>query len=174
MAIPTALSIDEYLRTSYHPDVSFVDGELEERKVGEFDHGYLQGLLFAWFLERRAGLRAFPVVEQRIRVASSRIRICDIAVVTAGRREQVTSTVPLVCIEVLSPEDRLSRAEKVLADYLKMGVPNIWLIDPYRRAAHFYNSDGLHTAADNILRLAGTDVALEMDTIFEALDETNA
>ncbi|MGI4757702.1 MAG: Uma2 family endonuclease [Janthinobacterium lividum] len=170
----TILTMDEYLHTSYSPDVDFVDGEIEERNSGEFDHGYLQGLFFAWFLERKERLKALPVVEQRIRVAHSRVRICNIAVVTTGRREQVTSTAPLVCIEVLSPEDRVSRAEKVLADYLQMGVPNIWLIDPYRRAAFFYNADGLHMAADNILHVAGTDIALEMDTLFEALDETNA
>lgn len=170
----TLMTMEQYLRTSFHPDVDFVDGEIEERNLGEFDHGYLQGLFFAWFLERKAGLKALPVVEQRIRVAPSRVRICDVAVVAPGRREQVTSTAPLICIEVLSPEDRVSRAEKVLADYLRMGVENIWLVDPYRRAAYFYNSDGLHKAADNILRVVGTEIALEMDTLFEALDETNA
>ncbi len=36
MATTSALlSIDHYLRTSYHPDVDFVDGEIEERNVGE-------------------------------------------------------------------------------------------------------------------------------------------
>lgn len=32
---PTLLSIEEYLRSSYHPDADFVDGEIEERNLGE-------------------------------------------------------------------------------------------------------------------------------------------
>ena len=39
--VTTLLSIDEYLHTSYKPDVDFVDGEIEERNLGEFDsHAY--------------------------------------------------------------------------------------------------------------------------------------
>ena len=39
---PTLLSIDEYLRTSYHPDADYVDGEIEERNLGEYEHAKLQ------------------------------------------------------------------------------------------------------------------------------------
>lgn len=172
---PAPMTIEHYLKTSFHPDVHFVDGEIEERNLGEFDHGYLQGLLFSWFREHRLALQALPVVEQRIQVLTSRVRICDVAVVsTEHPKEQVAQTPPLICVEVLSPEDRLSRAERVLADYWRMGVQNIWLLDPYRRAAHFYNADGLHMAADNILRVAGTEITLNVNDLFEALDETNA
>ena len=41
----TLLSIDEYLQTSYKPDIDFVDGELEERYLGEFERARLQTLL---------------------------------------------------------------------------------------------------------------------------------
>ena len=47
---PTLLSINEYLRTSYKPDVDFVDGELEERNLGEYEHARLQTLLAAFFV----------------------------------------------------------------------------------------------------------------------------
>ena len=36
---PTLISVEEYLSTSYHPDCDYVDGELEERNVGEYSHG---------------------------------------------------------------------------------------------------------------------------------------
>jgi hypothetical protein len=32
--VPALLSLEEYLRTSYHPDCDFVDGHLEERNLG--------------------------------------------------------------------------------------------------------------------------------------------
>ncbi len=38
---PALLSSDEYLHTSYSPDVDFIDGDREERDLGEFDqHGH--------------------------------------------------------------------------------------------------------------------------------------
>ena len=38
MTPATLVSEEVYLRSSYDPDVDFVDGVLEARNVGEFDH----------------------------------------------------------------------------------------------------------------------------------------
>ena len=38
-------SLAEYLRTSYHPDCDYVDGEVQERNLGEFDHAAIQAFL---------------------------------------------------------------------------------------------------------------------------------
>jgi hypothetical protein len=46
-------SLAEYLRTSYHPDRDYVDGEVQERNWGEFDHGLAQGFLGSWFYQYR-------------------------------------------------------------------------------------------------------------------------
>ena len=35
-ATPLPLSIEDYLHTSYSPDCDYVDGELQERNLGEF------------------------------------------------------------------------------------------------------------------------------------------
>ncbi len=172
---PALMTIEQYLRTSFSPDVDFVDGELQERNLGEFDHGHLQALLCAWFLQHMGQTRLVPAAELRIRVASGSVRICDVAAVSMDRpREQVATHPPVVCVEVLSPEDRQNRAELVLKDYLAMGVENIWLIDPVRRAAYVFNDTGLHHAPDNILHIAGTNFAVNVDEMFTALDEANA
>jgi len=127
---PPLLSIQQYLHTSYSPDVHFVDGEIQERNVGEYEHARIQAILSAVFIQNEKDWQIKTVVEQRIRVSVGRVRICDIAALRADApREAVTQTPPLICIEVLSPEDRLARAELVLADYLSMGVSNIWLVD---------------------------------------------
>jgi Uma2 family endonuclease len=168
---PTLFPIEEYLRTGYRPDADYIDGEIEERNLGEFQHARLQTLLAAFFFSNEKACQIQTVVEQRIRVAARRVRIADVAVLRADApREQVTTTPPLICIEILSPEDRLSRAKLVLADYLAMGVENIWLIDPIYRAAFTFDSAGLHEADPTNLRVPNTPIHLDLTGPFAALD----
>jgi Uma2 family endonuclease len=111
-------------------------------------------------------------VEQRIRVSPERVRICDVAVMRAeAPHEQVTATPPLICIEILSPEDRIPRAEIVLADYRAMGVPNIWLIDPTRRMAYTFGPEGLKAADTAGLVVPGTAIRLDLTAFFARLDK---
>jgi len=168
---PTLISIEEYLRTGYRPDADYVDGEIEERNLGEFQHARLQTILSAFFFSHEKAWQIQTVVEQRIRVSARRVRIADLAVLRADApREQVTTTPPLLCIEILSPDDRLSRAKLVLADYLAMGVENIWLIDPIYRAAFTFNCAGLHEADPTDLRVPNTPIHLDLTGPFAALD----
>jgi Uma2 family endonuclease len=172
---PTLLSLEEYLRTSYHPDADYVDGEIEERNLGEYEHGKIQGWIFQIFNTRQHEWGVDPVVEQRIRVAPNRVRICDVAVLQADTPYQpVTSTPPLLCVEVLSPEDRFSRAKSVLADYLAMGVRSIWLIDPIRRAAFTFDANGLHETDLTQLTIPNTPIRVDLSEAFAALDRRKA
>ncbi len=168
---PALMTIEQYLRTNFSPDVDFVDGEIEERNLGEKDHGRLQGLVFAWFASREESFAIISVVEQRIRVAPDRVRICDVVILDANAPdEQVTLTPPLICIEIMSPEDPLSRAIKVLEDYRAMGVPNIWLLDPQERLAYTFGAGGLKQQEDLVLRVADPGIAVDVNTLFDDLD----
>ena len=44
------VSLEEYLRTSYRSDVEYIDGELREKRTGEFIHGEAEGILGPGFL----------------------------------------------------------------------------------------------------------------------------
>jgi Uma2 family endonuclease len=166
-----SLSIEDYLRTAYKPDVDYVDGEIEERPVGTFDHGTMQAAISGYFWTRRREWKIQPVVEQRIRVADTRVRIADLAVLRADApREEVTLTPPMICIEILAPEDRMSRAKIVLADYVAMGVQNVWLIDPLRRAAFTFDAAGLHDADPFKLTVADSPIYLDLTEAFAAID----
>ena len=168
---PSILSIDEYLHTSYKPDLDFVEGALQKRNMGEYEHNKIQTLIAVLFTVNAKLWRTDAVAEQRIRVASDRIRICDVAVLRAETpRESVTVTPPLICIEILSPEDRLPRARQVLADYLSMGVEHIWLIDPIRRAAWTFDAAGLHEANPIQLTVPNTPIRLDLTDAFAAID----
>jgi Uma2 family endonuclease len=168
---PVLLSIDEYLRTSFHPDADFVDGAIEERNLGEYEHSKIQTLIAVIFTINQEAWHTNAVVEQRIRITENRVRVCDVAVLRADApRESVTKTPPLICIEVMSPEDRLYRAKEVLSDYLAMGVQNIWLIDPIRRAAFTFDASGLHEADPTRLVVANSPIHLDLTQAFAAIE----
>ena len=111
----TQVSLDEYLRTDYEPDCDYVDGELEERNVGEKEHSIVQAFFIKWLaaLEEQWRLEACP--EIRLRVSPTRVRIADLAILPLKiPLRRVLTRPPVAIIEVLSPEDRVSRYQQRL------------------------------------------------------------
>jgi Uma2 family endonuclease len=130
-------TIDEYLHTSYRPDCDYVDGELQERNLGELDHAEVQGALLMWFRNHDKEWNTRTVPELRIRVGRTRFRIADVCLISRDAPvEQVPQHPPLAVIEVLSPEDRVSRYQERLDDYRKMGVRHVWVVDPQNRRGY--------------------------------------
>ncbi len=133
MTTATNLQInpDEYIGKSFHPDVDFVDGELQGRNLGELEHSEAQTAILEWFARYKTAWRIKPLGEMRIQTGSRRFRVADIAVLSADApRERIVTTPPLIVIEILSPEDRVGRYKERLDDYREMGVKNIWVVDP--------------------------------------------
>ncbi len=162
-------SLADYLRTSYRPDCDYVDGEVQERNLGEFDHAAIQGLLILWFGQHRRewNLRVLP--EIRIRVAESRVRIADVCLMSSGQPvEQVLTKPPLAVIEILSPEDRISRYNERLADYRQMGIPNVWVIDPANRVGYDCSTAAWLPVEE--FRVAGTPIALPLVDLWSELE----
>jgi len=174
MAMATAshlpISVSEYLRTSYHPDCDYVDGVIEERNLGELDHAELQGafLLYLNQYKREWGIRSLP--EIRVQTSPTRFRIADIAIVSVtAPREQIIQTPPVAIIEILSPEDRISRYSERLDDYRKMGVRNIWVVDPATRKGFDCSTGNWIEAAS--FAAAESPIHVNLAAIFAALDE---
>jgi hypothetical protein len=71
------VSVREYLSTNYDPDVDYIDGELEERNVGEKSHGKIQKALLLRLGLREKELGIFVIQEQRVRVSPIRFRVPD-------------------------------------------------------------------------------------------------
>ena len=116
-ATPTTVTIDEYLHTSYRPDCDYVDGEVEERNLGEKDHAEVASAFIYWFRGRAKEWNIRAYSELRIQVKPTRFRIADVSIVSRDAPdEQILRHPPLAVIEVLSPEDRFSRYEARLKD----------------------------------------------------------
>jgi putative restriction endonuclease len=104
MSATTHIPVEVYLRSSYEPDAEYVDGEIEERPMGEFDHASWQLAILRWFLqhEKDWGIRVRP--ELRLQVAATRFRVADVTVLDRAQPvEQIITHPPLAVFEVLSP-----------------------------------------------------------------------
>jgi Uma2 family endonuclease len=169
---PALMTIEQYLRTSFNPDVDFVDGEIEERYLGEKDHGRAQGYVYAWFLAREASFSLEPILEQRMLVGPNRARVCDVAIIRQDiPDEQVARTPPFICVEVMSPEDRLSRVIKVLTDYRSLGVKHIWLIDPQEHLVYTFSAEGLQQHENFMLCAPEADIEFSAADLFADLEK---
>jgi len=170
MSTTQQISLDDYLQTTYRPDRDYVDGETEERNVGEKEHSIVQAFFIKWFgaFEQEWGLEAFP--EIRMRVSPTRVRIADIAIDRLGiPYEAVLSRPPVAVIEILSPEDRVSRYQARLDDYRDMGVRHVWVIDPIRRQA--YDCSAVSWRPGDEFTITGSEVRIPMAKLWEKLAE---
>ncbi len=166
MPAGTQVSVEEYLSTAYRPDCDYVDGVLEERNVGEWDHSSVQTQFVIFFGRfRGTGLRA--VTELRMRVRENRYRIPDVVVTRGKPNEQVLVTPPLLCIEVLSKGDTVSQTDQRVRDYLDFGVPVVWVVDPRERRIWIHRPHGVEEASGPVITLDGTSIEIPFSEIFD-------
>ena len=166
MAAGSLVSIHEYLSTSYRPDCDYVEGVVLERNLGEYDHARLQGEVFAYFHARRKAWRLRPVVEQRVQVSATRFRVPDICVIADEcQPEQVFRTPPLICIEILSKDDRLAEMRERVDDYLRFGVRYVWILDPATRKAWRCTAEGMHEVTE--LRTEDPVIVVPLAELFD-------
>lgn len=171
MASPAAtrIPVEIYLRTDYRPDREYVDGEIQERNLGERDHAGVQMALGRWFSRFRREWGIVVFAELRVQVSPTRFRVPDVCVLASDiPREQIITHPPMICIEVLSPEDTVRRTLERVADYRAMGVGNIWILDPAKRQGWECRPEGL------ILRerfaVADSPVYLDLPELFADVD----
>jgi Uma2 family endonuclease len=166
MATGSLVSINEYLSTTYRPDCDYVDGVVEERNLGEYDHARLQMAVSAYYYLRRKEWGISVVPEQRVQVSPTRFRVPDVCVIAdEGPPDQIFRTAPLICIEILSREDRLSAMQDRIDDYLKFGVRYVWMLDPGRQRAWRCTAEGMHEVAE--LRTENPETIVPLAELFD-------
>ncbi len=170
MAPETLVSVEEYFGTSYRPDREYIDGNVLERNLGERDHSSVQMAISMELYARRRtlGLHVFPGL--RVQVSLTRFRVPDICVVTGPKpQEQIFTTPPFLCIEILSKDDRQSGLRDRIRDYLEFGVAYVWVVDPRKHRAWIYTPAGTSEAKDGVLRTASPEIAIPLNEIFAEL-----
>ncbi|WP_419806089.1 Uma2 family endonuclease [Terriglobus sp.] len=117
------ISLEEYLTSSYRPDMDYVDGHLEVRNLGELDHARLQRALLEAFLIRAEDWRIEVLQECRLQVSSNRFRVPDLQVLSLDgpEPERIVTSAPLLCIEILSLPGHLQKDTKTRAGLQQHG-----------------------------------------------------
>jgi Uma2 family endonuclease len=159
-------TVEEYLATSYQPDCDYVDGEVLERNGGERGHSYVHKRLTILLgaLEDRLDSSVWP--EVRVQMNSTRFRVPDVCVYRGpGPADPVFREPPFLSVEILSPEDRVSRMEEKLGDYFGAGVEIVCVIDPVRRTASVHTAAGSENVRDGILRTRDPAISLSLEEL---------
>lgn len=172
MASSILIPVSEYLATAYRPDCDYVDGEVQERNLGERDHSNLQFTVAKLLDNMRREWHIAVFIELRVQINSSRFRVPDVCVLSADSpKEQIVRHPPLLCIEVLSPEDTILRMRDKIQDFISMGVAQVWIFDPRTRTAMICDGRTMVDVTAGSITLPGTPITLNLAEVFSALDE---
>ena len=166
----THVPLEVYLNSSFEPDAEYVNGAIEERPMGEFDHSSWQHAIELWFARgaKDWGIRVRP--ELRIQVSSGNFRVPDVTVLDRNLPiEQVITHPPIAVFEVLSPEDTVTRMMTKLDDYERMGIRTILVLDP--NGKHFQYGEGkLEPLASTAFDLPGSACRFDLAESEKLLD----
>jgi Uma2 family endonuclease len=168
MSVGTLLSVEEYLNTSYSPDMEYRDGVLVERNVGEKAHAFLQTALGSYLHHRRKQWQIHVYTELRVKVREKWYPIPDVCVYSRpGFEGPYPSDPPLLWVEILSHDDRMvdvwSKADELVAN----GVPYVWIINPNSLTSELRTAAGVQTVADKTLRLPNSPIVIPLLEVME-------
>jgi Uma2 family endonuclease len=168
MGAQTLISLEEYLTTSYSPDREYRDGVVLERNVGKKAHARLQLRLGSYFNRRRREWRIEAFTELRIRIRKDWYPIPDVCVYEEPVPEgEVPSRPPLLWIEILSPDDRMTDVWRKADELIANGVPYVWIIDPETLESELRTPSGIQSVPDKTLRLAGSPIVIPLHEVVE-------
>ena len=138
------VSVDEYLNTSYHPDVEYVDGVLVEKGMPTVPHNLLERILLFWFAQFERQMRFKVMHEIRtVIVERARYRLPDIVLVPKPLRSKICDVVPWVVIEIVSPDDTIKKTRARFIDYTNLGVKHVLQLDPEEYVAHRFDNGSM-------------------------------
>jgi Uma2 family endonuclease len=146
------LTPDEFLRMPENKHYELIDGHPVEKHMGHessFVGGeiryklrqYLDAHPGGWALPADAGYRCFP---NRPRL----VRKPDVSFIRSGRLpdERLPKgdvlMPPDLAVEVVSPNDLYNEVDVKVSEYLSVGVPLVWVVNPETRTACVFRPDG--------------------------------
>lgn len=166
MSTAALVSVEEYLRRTEKPYCEYIDGVLYPKAMPTLLHSLLEFFLVTSL--RRAGLDAAS--EVTVRISDTKYLVPD--VIAAKHLENPYPTEPVhLCVEILSPEDRLGATLAKCEQYHAWGVPYCWVVDPVKRVAWEYAQNGEPTRIGSSGKLHAGEIAVDVEEMFAALKD---
>ena len=163
------ISVTEYLATNYKPSREYVDGVLYPKPMGTRKHGIIQARIAALINANFEGYEAGSEIS--VQMSPAKILIPDVIVQDRKNIQDPYPTEPVhLCIEILSPADRISEAFAKAEDYHAWGVPTVWILDPEARRSWEYCAGQRPVEIPAGGSLHAGEISITCKDIFAALD----
>lgn len=171
MATATHLSLEEFHRLydGVKPNHEYWYGEAFPKPMPTLLHSITQVALI--MLLARRGWKALP--EVTLKMSSDAEPVPDII----ATRRLLTDPYPTqpveICIEILSPDDRLKKALEKGKRYIDWGVGCVWIVNPVERSAWVLTREtpeGVWIRPDGALP-AGEDTEIPLTELFSEVDK---
>ena len=165
MGVKALVPVEEYLRSSYDPDVEYVDGVLVERNVGDWLHSLVQSNIIFGLRRKYPGIKVVP--ELRGKVRETRYRLPDVSVLLRAPQTKVLLEAPFIAIEILSEADSMSRVIEKLQEYSANGAPHIWVFDPRLKQMFTFRSNSLQEVEGDVIATDEPRLELTRAEVFQ-------
>ncbi|MGC2658066.1 MAG: Uma2 family endonuclease [Bryobacteraceae bacterium] len=170
MSTSALMTVEEYLKLDVKPYCEYIDGAIYPKTVPTFLHGFVQLLLGSLLIAHTRQFIASS--EVRIRVRPGKYLIPDIVVV---RREHYEHPYPTkaayLCIEIVSPDDKLEELLAKCEEYHAWGVPYCWVVDPEQRTAWSYDRGAESVKLSASGTLVAGEIEIPLTEIFSRMPE---
>jgi Uma2 family endonuclease len=158
------VTVEDYLRRTEKPYCEYVDGVLYPKAMPTKFHALIQYMLQA--LLRKQGMEV--LAEVHVRLSPTKYLIPDVIAAPTIQSPYPTEPV-LLCVEILSPEDRIGATLEKCEQYHAWGAPFCWVIDPEKQIAWQYHSGGeLERIAHSGILTAGR-LIVQIEELFSEL-----
>jgi Uma2 family endonuclease len=150
MTVKTLLTADEYLSLTDDVRSELIRGEIVEMPQPGSRHGYVCGKVYyvleTWANSTGTGYAFTNDTAIQTEFDPDTVRGADVMFVArdrlpAGIPVGKMEATPNLCVEVLSPFDRWAEVLTKVAEYLDLGVDEVWIVDPARRWVERHRPD---------------------------------
>jgi Uma2 family endonuclease len=169
---PAKMTAEEFYDWANRPENAGKNYELDSGEVVEVPppkhiHGVVcwivSAILGQYVIRRGAGYACTNDTGIIVGRKPDTVRGADLMLFLQSKRwDQLTrgyvEDIPNLIVEVLSPDDRPSRTNRRIEQYLRRGVPLVWLIDAEDRTVTVFRPDEFHKVLDETDTLSGNGV----------------
>ena len=161
MSAAAIVSVEDYLHRTEKPYCEYIDGVLYPKAMPTKLHALVQFMLIT--LLRKQCVEALSEVS--VRLNATKFLIPDVIAAPTIQSPYPTEPV-LLCVEILSPDDRVGAMLAKCELYHAWGVPFCWVIDPEKQTAWLYNSGGEPERIERGGTLTAGELSVRLEELF--------